>query len=232
MDCAPGLPFSEGPASGFRVLKLVVGERIGEDRSGVLCVGCRGGGLAGGWLYGLSLASIHALVIAGPVLIGGSTDVDGSRDGKSEDSICGELFADDDGPGNREEPVPGVMPADVAGLTSGKLGADDFTEEKKSGRSKNFDRVLLFLLDMDTLSLSSLAVLLFASGRLGVEEFVEAKKSGSKYFDLVLLFRLDMDTLSLSSLALALLFPLFKSPSESLLSTPSFRLATLGMGGS
>ena len=86
----------------FLELKFVVGgERI-SSRSGVDSVDCRGtdgDGIAAGLFeaeaamacapYGLSRLSIHALLIAGPVFIGGKTGEEApiSREGNSEDCI-------------------------------------------------------------------------------------------------------------------------------------------------
>jgi len=153
-------------ASGLRLLKFVFveGERALSDISGELCTGCGGDGREGaaeGGPYGLSLASIQALVIAGvPV-----SKADTAGDAGS--------FA-----GNRDDFIFSSSPALVAGrkrvspciegCSGGILGVPEELEgldiaPKSGGGSKpKNDFILLFrlllLLDTDALSLSNLDI--------------------------------------------------------------------------
>lgn len=161
------------------------------------------------------------------------------------------------GAGNREDSILGVLPAEVAGLESGTFGTigpdelDGLENDRKSGGGSKIGLditmlFLLFLLDTDTLSLSSLALALtllaLASDAIASLAVNDRKSGGGSKIGLditmlFLLFLLDTEMLSLSSFAFVFLLPASAPASSSATScvglpSGSFRLATLGMGGS
>lgn len=112
-------------------------------------------GRADGWLYGLSLLSINARLIGGPLLIRGKTGED-SILGKSEDSIFGVELEEVENLGS------GAIAFDMPGLPGSETGMRSIGCSKF--RLQGLDWLFLLpALCVLTLSLASLARLLPAA---------------------------------------------------------------------